>query len=305
MLVDWLPWNHTSGGNHNFGLVLYNGGTLYIDDGKPVPGLIEKTVRNLREIAPTIYFNVPRGYEELLPLPARGRARCARRSSAALGCCTTPAPVLPQPVWEAYEELARADLRRAHPVDHRLRRDRDGARRDVHQPRRRARRHASACRSPACEMKLVPVADKLEARFRGPNITPGYWRQPELTRAAFDEEGYYRIGDALRFVDPADPRAGLRVRRPHRGGLQALHRHLGQRRPAARADHRAPARRWCRTSVIAGHDRDELGVLVFPNAAACRDLRAGCDPLAHLQARLRRGSRAQSTRQLDRGSRAR
>ena len=105
VLVDWLPWNHTFGGNHNFGLVVYNGGTLYIDDGKPVPGLIENTVRNLREIAPTVYFNVPRGYEELVPYLRREPA-LREKFFSRLGMLFYAGAGLSQPVWDAFDELA-------------------------------------------------------------------------------------------------------------------------------------------------------------------------------------------------------
>ena len=126
-MVDWLPWNHTFGGNHNFGLVIYNGGTLYIDDGKPVPGLIEKTVRNLREIAPTVYFNVPRGFEELVPYLRQRRRRCASSFFSRLGMLFYAGAGLPQPVWDAMDELAVRGLRRAHPLGDRPRRHRDRA----------------------------------------------------------------------------------------------------------------------------------------------------------------------------------
>src|SRR5258706_11730522 len=198
VLVDWLPWNHTAGSNHNFGIVLNHGGTLYIDEGKPVPGLIEKTVRNLREVGTTIYFNVPRGYEALLPF-LREDAQLRKTFFSRLGLLQYAAPVLPQPIWQAYEELALQTCgeRILWTTGYGATETAPAA---MFTNRGAARAGNVGLPVDGVEMKLVPIADKLEARFRGPSITPGYWRQPELTRAAFDEEGYYRTGDAMRFV---------------------------------------------------------------------------------------------------------
>ncbi|MEX2197567.1 MAG: feruloyl-CoA synthase, partial [Burkholderiales bacterium] len=207
VLVDWLPWHHTAGGSHNTGLVLYNGGTLYIDEGRPMPGLIDKTVRNLREVAPTIYFNVPRGYEALLPF-LREDETLRRTFFSRMGLMQYAAAVLPQAVWKEYEALAERTC-----GERILWITGYGATETapfVMSTNRGAQR-AGTVGLPVdgVELKLAPVNDKLEARFRGVNITPGYWRQPELTRAAFDDEGYYRTGDALRFIDPQDPAQGL------------------------------------------------------------------------------------------------
>ncbi|HEY4638259.1 MAG TPA: AMP-binding protein, partial [Burkholderiales bacterium] len=207
VLVDWLPWHHTAGGNHNIGIVLYNGGTLYIDEGRPLPGLIEKTVRNLRDVGPTIYFNVPRGYEALLPF-LRADETLRRTFFSRLGLLQYAAAVLPQPVWKAYEELALQTCgeRILWITGYGATETAPFA---MSTNRGAARAGSVGLPVDGLEMKLAPVNDKLEARFRGPSITPGYWRAPELTRAAFDEEGYYRTGDALRFLDPADAAQGL------------------------------------------------------------------------------------------------
>src|SRR5690606_13192965 len=197
----------TFGGNHNFGLVLYNGGSLYIDEGRPVEGQFEHTVRNLREIAPTVYFNVPRGYEELASWLRREPALRERFFSRVRMLFYAGAG-LAQPVWDAFEELAVQACGERVPWMTGF-----GATETAPLAtcsRWDARRSGNiGLPVVGQEMKLVPVEGRLEVRFRGPNVTPGYWRQPELTAAAFDEEGYYRIGDVVRFADDEDPNAGL------------------------------------------------------------------------------------------------
>jgi feruloyl-CoA synthase len=284
VLVDWLPWHHTAGGNHNVGIVLYNGGTLYIDGGKPLPGLIDTTVRNLREVGPTIYFNVPRGYEALLP-HLREDEVLRKTFFGRLGLLQYAAAVLPQPVWKAYEELAVQTCGErilwitgygATETAPFLMSTNRGA----------ARAGTVGLPVDGVEMKLAPVNDKLEARFRGPNITPGYWRDPELTRAAFDEEGYYRTGDALRFLDAEDPSQGLefdgRLSEDFKltTGTWVSVGPLRARLAAAGAP-------YLQDSVITGHDRDEVGALVLPNLQACKGL-APEALRAHLQRALDR-----------------
>jgi feruloyl-CoA synthase len=274
VLVDWLPWSHSAGGNHNFGIVLYNGGTLYIDDGKPIPGLIERTVRNLREVGPTIYFNVPRGYEALLPYLREDEA--LRKSFfSRLGLLQYAAAVLPQPIWKAYEELALETCGKrilwitgygaTETAPFAMSTNRGAAR-------------AGSVGLPVdgLEMKLVPAGDKLEARFRGPSITPGYWRQEELTRAAFDEDGFYRTGDAMRFVDAAEPRQGLEFDgRTSEDFKLTTGTWVSVGNLRARIN--AAGSPYIQDSVITGHDRDALGALLFPNLDACRRL---CPELA-------------------------
>ncbi|MGE3162868.1 MAG: feruloyl-CoA synthase [Burkholderiales bacterium] len=278
VLVDWLPWHHTAGGNHNIGIVLYNGGTLYIDEGRPVPGLIETTVRNLREVAPTIYFNVPRGYEALLPY-LQGDETLRRTFFSRLGILQYAAAVLPQPVWKAYEELAVQTC-----GERILWITGYGATETapfVMSTNRGARR-AGPVGLPVdgVEMKLAPVNDKLEARFRGAAITPGYWREPGLTRAAFDEEGYFRTGDAMRFADPRDPAQGLefdgRIAEDFKlttGTWVSV--------GALRARIVAAGNPWVQDAVIAGHDRDDVCALVIPRAGVKNpDLQGLLDALA-------------------------
>ena len=278
VLVDWLPWNHTAGSNHNLGLVLNHGGTLYIDEGKPVPGLIEKTVRNLREIAPTIYFNVPRGYEALLPFLREDR-ELRKTFFSRLRLLQYAAAVLPQPIWKAYEDLAveTCGERILWITGYGATETAPAA---MFTNRGAARAGTVGLPVDGIEMKLAPAADKMEVRFRGPNVTPGYWRQPELTAAAFDEEGYYRTGDAMRFVDPAEPRHGFEF-----DGRITEDFKLTTGTWVSVGPLRVKINTACsplvQDVVITGHDRDRLGALVFPNIVFCRDLDA-----AELRARL-------------------
>jgi len=280
VLVDWLPWNHTAGSNHNLGLVLNHGGTLYIDEGKPLPGLIEKTVRNLREVAPTIYFNVPRGYEALLPF-LRDDAELRKTFFSRLGLLQYAAAVLPQPIWQAYEELAvqTCGERILWITGYGATETAPAA---MFTSRGAARAGTVGLPVDGVEMKLVPTGDKFEARFRGPNVTPGYWRQPELSRAAFDEEGFYRTGDAMRFVDAADPRLGFEF-----DGRTTEDFKLGTGTWVSVGPLRAKINSACsplvQDVVITGHDRAWLGALVFLNAVACRGLQAD-----EIRARLER-----------------
>ncbi|MGH8689343.1 MAG: feruloyl-CoA synthase [Burkholderiales bacterium] len=277
ILVDWLPWNHTAGGNHNIGIVLYNGGTLYIDEGRPVSGLIEKTVRNLREVGPTVYFNVPRGYEALLPF-LRDDEALRRTFFGRLGLLQYAAAVLPQPVWKAYEDLALQTC-----GERILWITGYGATETapfvMGTNRGAARAGTVGLPVDGADMKLAPVNDKLEARFRGPAITPGYWRQPELTRAAFDEEGYYRSGDAMRFLDPQDPAQGLEFDGRLTEDFKLTTGTWVSVGPL-RATAIAAGDPWVQDIVIAGHDRNEICALVVPRPGATPDLQRLLDTLA-------------------------
>ncbi len=206
VLLDWLPWSHTFGGNHNVGLVLRNGGSLWIDDGKPVPGLVERTVRNLRDVQPTIYFNVPAGYSALLPLLERD-ADAASAFFARLRLGFFAAAALPQQLWDRVEKLA-ADHGSSMLMTTSWGLTETGpAATTTHFSVRRS--DCIGVPLPAVELKLVPSEGKTEVRVRGPNVTPGYHRRDDLTAEAFDDEGFLRTGDAVELVDPADPAQGL------------------------------------------------------------------------------------------------
>jgi feruloyl-CoA synthase len=269
VFVDWLPWNHTFGGNHNFNMVLRHGGTLYIDEGKPVPGLVERTVANLREISPTAYFNVPRGFAMLLDHLERDEA-LARRFFAELDIVFYAGAALPQSLWQRIESLSeRTRGTRVPLISSWGLTETAPAVTMVHFPIDRA--GIVGVPAPGCELKFAPVAGKHELRVRGPNVTPGYWRRPDLTAAAFDEDGFYRTGDAGRLLDEDDPSRGVvfdgRIAENFKlsSGTWV---NVGQLRVAAIAAG-APV---IEDVVVAGHDRDAIALLVFPSLAGCRSL---------------------------------
>lgn len=269
VFIDWLPWNHTFGGNHNIGITLYNGGSLYIDDGKPVPALVERTVRNLREIAPTVYFNVPKGFEMLVPYLREDRS-LRETFFSKLKMIFFSGAALPQHVWTALEELAVETIGVRIPIISGL-----GATETApfalcaNWPVDRS--GIIGLPVPGLELKLVPNGSKLEVRVRGPNITPGYWRMPDISAKSFDDEGYYKMGDAARFIDPDKPEKGLmfdgRISEDFKltSGTWVS---VGPLRAKFIA-HFAP---YVRDIVIAGHDRTDLAGLVIVDLDNCRAL---------------------------------
>jgi feruloyl-CoA synthase len=279
VLVDWLPWNHTFGGSHNFGLTLYNGGTLYIDEGKPVPQLIGKTIENLREIAPTVYFNVPRGFEEIAAALDADRA-LARHFFSRVKMLFYAAAGLSQPVWDRLHRVAEetcgehilmiTGLGMTETAPFALCANWEAGRSGL-----------VGIPAPGLELKLAPVEDKLEARYRGPNVTPGFWRQAELTRAGFDEEGFYRSGDAVRFADPANPDLGLmfdgRITEDFKldSGTWVSVGPLRAKIMAAGAP-------YVQDVVITGLNRRDIGIMVFPHVDSCRRLCEALPPTAGL-----------------------
>jgi feruloyl-CoA synthase len=206
VIVDWLPWNHTFGGNHDFNLVLRNGGTLYIDDGRPVAGRFTRTITNLCSVPSTIHFNVPRGYD-MLVAALRSDSTLRRTFFSQLQVMFYAAAALPQHLWEALEALALESTGEYIPLV--------SAWGSTETAPLATSCHFRADRSgvigipvPGCELKLVKSGAKQEVRVRGPLVTPGYWKDPELSARSFDHEGFYRIGDALRMVDPDKPESG-------------------------------------------------------------------------------------------------
>jgi feruloyl-CoA synthase len=289
VLCDWLPWNHTFGGSHNFGIVLYNGGSLYIDGGKPTEELFGETLRNLREIQTTAFFNVPKAYEMLVEhLRADGELR--KTFFSRLRCLFFAAAGLGQHVWDALVDLAYetcgeeilvvTGLGATETAPYALSTGIEGA----------AAGHLGLP-VPGVELKLVPMEEKLEARLRGPSITPGFWRRPDLDAAAFDEENFYRLGDAVKFREEQDPRKGFLFD----GRLNE--------------DFKLSSGTWVRVGplrmkllahfgmllqdvVIAGPDRDFVTALFFPALEVCRKLCAGlpeaaspAEVLAHAEIR--------------------
>jgi len=271
VIVDWLPWNHTFGGNHNIGLTLYNGGSMYLDRGKPMPGGIEETVRNLREISPTVYFNVPKGYEALLPY-LRDDAGLRAKFFARLHAMFFAGAALPGHIWNSLDELSVRETGARVPMLTGL-----GATETAPffmsvNPRTSRSGHVGLP-VPGNDAKLVPNNGKLEVRARGPNVTPGYWRQPELSKAAFDEEGFYKFGDALKPADPHDFHAGFdfdgRIAEDFKlaSGTWVSVGPLRARFIAACAP-------LVRDVVIAGLNRDEISAIVVLDLDGCRLINA-------------------------------
>lgn len=267
VLVDWLPWHHTAGGNVVFGLALTNGGTLHIDHGKPTDAGIAQTVANLREVSPTMYFTVPKGLEALadaMQADAPLRESFFRR----LKLIFPAGAALPRPVQDAVEALALQTVGQTIAMTTGLGMTETAPfALTAHVPDWQA--GMIGIPAPGLEVKLVPVSDRLEVRYRGPSITPGYWRDGDKTRTAFDEEGFFCSGDAARFVDAAQPARGLRFdgRTSEDFKLNSgTWVHVGALRHGV-VEAGAP---YVQDAVITGHGRDDLGLLVFlwPRAAA-------------------------------------
>ena len=208
VLVDWLPWNHTFGGNHNFGMVVFHGGTMYIDDGKPTPTLMHETLRNLREIAPTVYFNVPTGFEaialamktdDLLRKTLLSRVQMFFYAGAALA----------QPIWDSLYESQEREVGERIVMGTGLGMTESGPF-GIFVTNPYVNAGDLGVPTPGLELKLVDMGGKTEVRYRGPNITPGYWRNAEETKASFDDEGFFCTGDAVKWIDETDVHLGLK-----------------------------------------------------------------------------------------------
>ena len=269
VLVDWLPWNHTFGGNHNFGLTVYNGGTLYIDDGKPTPALMAETLRNLREIAPTVYFNVPTGFEAIASAMARDDA-LRKNLLSRVQMFFYAGAALAQPVWDSLFAHAEREVGERIVMTTGLGMTESGpfaifvSSHDV-------KAGDLGVPTPGMELKLVPSGDKTEVRYRGPNVTPGYWRNEEAARDAFDEEGFFCTGDAITWIDHQNVHKGVRfdgrIAEDFKlstgtfvsvGPLRAKIAGLG-----------AP---YVQDAVITGLNLREVGAMIFPLVPAVRRL---------------------------------
>ena len=274
VFLDWLPWNHTFGSNHNLNMALYNGGTMYIDEGRPVPGRIEATIANLKDVSPTMYLNVPRGFDLLLPLlEADNEARDGLFRN--LKTLFFAGAALPKNVWERLDRLAVAVKGERVPITTSL-----GSTETAPAATFMNWYPKSAGNIgvplPGNELKLVPNGDKLELRMRGPNITPGYYKQDDLTAKAFDEENFFCIGDAGKLEDEDDPSEGVvfdgRVAENFKL-LSGTWVHAGQ----LRLQSIAAASPVIQDAVITGQDRDEVGLLAFISIEGCKSV-AGDDP---------------------------
>lgn len=276
VLVDWLPWNHTFGGSHNVGIVLYNGGTFYLDDGKPTAQGFAETLRNLKEISPTAYLTVPKGWEELVNALEQD-AELRERFFARISLFFFAAAGLSQSVWDRLDRVAE---------QHCGERIRMMAGLGMTEA-------APSCTfttgplsmagyiglpAPGCEIRLVPVDGKLEGRFRGPHIMPGYWRAPQQTAEVFDDQGFYCSGDALKLADAADPQLGLmfdgRIAEDFKLS-SGVFVSVGPMRNRAVLE----GSPYVQDLVITAPDRECLGALVFPRLYECRRL-SGLDSSA-------------------------
>ncbi|MBK9364036.1 MAG: feruloyl-CoA synthase [Rubrivivax sp.] len=280
VLVDWLPWNHVFGGSHNVGITLYNGGTLYIDDGKPTPGGMAQTLRNLREISPTIYFNVPKGLEEIaraMDSDTQLRDTLFRRCKAMMFA----GAALSQAVWDQLHAHAEAAVGERVRIITGLGMTETAPSCTFAVGTGVASGHIGLP-VPGVEVKLIADAasGKTEIRFRGPNVMPGYWRMPEQTAEAFDEEGFYRTGDAARWIDAADPQRGLFF-----DGRTAEDFKLSTGTFVSVGPLRgrivAAGEPCVQDAVITGLNRDDVGALLIPRADEVRRL-AGLGPEAPL-----------------------
>ena len=269
VILEWLPWNHTFAGSKDFGMILYNGGTLYLDEGKPVPGAFDETLRNLREVAPTIVLNVPKGFEAIIPYLRKDEA-LRKQYFSHLKALFYAGAGISQEVWDALQDLSIQACGERILMLSGLGATETGpfalwVGKDV--------RSAGICGVPApgMEVKLIPSGRKLECRLKGPNVMPGYWNEPELSTNAFDEEGFYKIGDALKFVDENDPNQGFifdgRIAEDFKLST-ATWVSMGPLRVNFLAEF-AP---YAKEVVICGADRGYVGALVFPDIDACREL---------------------------------
>lgn len=265
VLLDWLPWNHTFGGNHNFNMVLRQGGTLYIDDGKPAPGLVDKTVANLNDVSPTIYFNVPAGYAMLIPHLEKDAALCARFFSK-LQMIFYAGAALPPDLWARLEALSIRTLgQRVIMTSSWGSTETSPLATAAHYPIERA--GVIGVPVPGVQLKFVPSGSKLEIRVKGPNVTPGYIGSAEQTKKAFDEDGFYCIGDAAKLADENDPAKGVVFDGRTAEDFKLTTGtwvHVGGVRVAALA----ACSPLLQDAVVTGQDRGFIGLLAWSSAAA-------------------------------------
>jgi feruloyl-CoA synthase len=261
VLVDWLPWNHTFGGNHNVGLTLYHGGTLYIDDGKPTPAAIGETLRNLREIAPTVYFNVPTGFEAIAHA-MKSDAVLRKNLLSRVRMFFYAGAALAQPVWDLLHEVQEAEVGERIVMGTGLGMT-ESSPFAIFITSPEVKSGYLGLPTPGMELKLVPVDGKTEVRYKGPNITPGYWRAPQETSDNFDEEGFFKTGDAVLWIEPQDPHKGLKFDGRIAEDFKLATGTFVSVGPL-RAKIIAAGAPYVQDAVITGINRNEVGALIFP-----------------------------------------
>jgi feruloyl-CoA synthase len=282
VLVDWLPWNHTFGGNHNVGMTIYHGGTLYIDDGKPTPTLMAETLRNLREVAPTVYFNVPTGFEaiaqamhtdDLLRENLLSRVRMFFYAGAALA----------QPVWDSLFASQEREVGERIVMGTGLGMT-ESSPFAVFVTSPNVSAGDLGVPTPGLELKLVDAEGKTEVRYKGPNITPGYWRAPEATTEAFDEEGFFCTGDAVKWIDETNLHKGLKFDGRIAEDFKLATGTFVNVGPM-RAKIIAAGAPYVQDVVLTGINLKEVGAMVFPSAAVRTLSGLGADaPMAEVLA---------------------
>ena len=265
VLVDWLPWNHTFGGNHNFGLVLFHGGTLYIDDGKPTPALMAETLRNLREIAPTVYFNVPTGFEAIANAMKTDDA-LRRNLLSRVKMFFYAGAALAQPIWDSLYESQEKEIGERVVMATGLGMT-ESAPFALFVTSQNVKAGDLGVPTPGMTLKLVPTGGKTEVRYKGPNITPGYWRAPQETAGAFDDEGYFCTGDAVTWIDADNIHVGLSFDGRIAEDFKLATGTFVSVGPL-RAKIIAAGAPYVQDVVLTGINLKEVGALIFPTAAA-------------------------------------
>jgi feruloyl-CoA synthase len=264
VLVDWLPWNHTFGGNHNFGMVIFHGGTMYIDDGKPTPTLIHETLRNLREIAPTVYFNVPTGFETIADA-MKTDALLRKTFLSRVQMCFYAGAALAQPIWDSLYESQEKEIGERIVMTTGFGMTESGPL-AIFPTNPNIHAGDLGVPTPGLELKLVDIEGKTEVRYRGPNITPGYWRNAEATASAFDDEGFFCTGDAVKWIDETDVHLGLKFDGRIAEDFKLATGTFVSVGPL-RAKIIAAGAPYIQDIVLTGINLKEVGAMVFPTPA--------------------------------------
>ena len=264
VLVDWLPWNHTFGGNHNFGMTVFHGGTLYIDDGKPTPALMHETLRNLREIAPTVYFNVPTGFEAIAHA-MQNDDQLRKTLLSRVQMFFYAGAALAQPIWDSLYASQEREVGERIVMGTGLGMTESGPF-GIFVTNPFVQAGDLGVPTPGLELKLVDTDGKTEVRYRGPNITPGYWRNAQETTGAFDEEGFFKTGDAVKWIDETDEHLGLKFDGRIAEDFKLATGTFVSVGPL-RAKIIAAGAPYIQDAVLTGINLKEVGAMIFPTPA--------------------------------------